>query len=243
MFTLPVCLRSPTNPGWPPSDTDVCQYFQSLSRLNDCSITSLVDIVCFIAGAHKTMNNWLLALKQEQGSPDASLLLSRWHQIMESSEQSKTRVQFFKEVVAESKQVSLSPLAMIFWLETLIVLQLKAQIPQNTLKSGSFHPQNSPKRDLTTNAVPEGHDPTIMARTLYNAVAQNETKTLMTTLSSLVPPQKLCVMYFDEAHELGLCFWTLLRLLHNQAASRGMWYVFMGTKSSLSYYAPRPADR
>ena len=53
----------------------------------------------------------------------------------------------------------------------------------------------------------------------------------------------LCVTYFDEAHELELSFWVLLRLLQAQEPSTRMWYVFMGTKSSISYYAPTPENR
>jgi len=64
---------------------------------------------------------------------------------------------------------------------------------------------------------------------------------LMTFLNNLHPGQyPLCVTYFDEAHELGTRFWILLRLLNNQSVETMMWYVFMGTKSSISYFAPPP---
>ena len=46
------------------------------------------------------------------------------------------------------------------------------------------------------------------------------------------------ITYFDEAHELDNRFWILLRLLSHQSRSTRMWYVFMGTKSSISYFAP-----
>ena len=46
--------------------------------------------------------------------------------------------------------------------------------------------------------------------------------------------------YFDEAHELQILFWILLRLLSHQPLATAMWYVFMGTKSSISYFSPSP---
>ena len=50
----------------------------------------------------------------------------------------------------------------------------------------------------------------------------------------------ICVTYFDEAHELGIQFWILLHLLSHQPPATEMWYVFMGTKSSFSYFSPSP---
>jgi hypothetical protein len=48
----------------------------------------------------------------------------------------------------------------------------------------------------------------------------------------------LYMTYFDEADQLGLLFWIMLRLLSNQYESTPMWYVFMATKSSVSYFHP-----
>ena len=52
-------------------------------------------------------------------------------------------------------------------------------------------------------------------------------------------------MYFDEAQELKKGFWMILRLLCEQqrATSTKMWYIFMGTKYSVSWYAPVPGSR
>lgn len=70
------------------------------------------------------------------------------------------------------------------------------------------------------------------------------TENLMQFVSGLSPGgNPLCVTYFDEAHELGLRYWIMLRLLQVQKSSTRMWYVFMGTKSSVSYYAPAPDKR
>jgi hypothetical protein len=82
------------------------------------------------------------------------------------------------------------------------------------------------------------------AKEHYNRHAKNAAESLMKFLNGLFPGDKpLCVTYFDEAHELGDALWMLLRLLQVQEASVKMWYVFMGTKSSVSYYAPRPENR
>lgn len=55
-------------------------------------------------------------------------------------------------------------------------------------------------------------------------------------------PRPLIVTYFDEAHELGETFSVLLRLVDCHDLDLSLWYVFMGTKSDLSYYSPRPGD-
>jgi hypothetical protein len=81
------------------------------------------------------------------------------------------------------------------------------------------------------------------ARDLYNLHAQGAVKNLMDFLATLDPGKPcLAVTYFDEAPELELCFWIMLRLLSNQAISKNMWYVFMGTKSSISYFSPAPKN-
>jgi len=51
---------------------------------------------------------------------------------------------------------------------------------------------------------------------------------------------RISVMYFDKAHELGLHFWIFLYLAQHQLSLMKMWYIFMGTKLSISYYAPCP---
>ena len=63
----------------------------------------------------------------------------------------------------------------------------------------------------------------------------------MTFLSS-IKPDALCVTYFDEAHGSNLASWVLLRLLLYQDVQIRMWYIFMGTKPSLSYYTSRPSE-
>jgi hypothetical protein len=85
-------------------------------------------------------------------------------------------------------------------------------------------------------------NPTVTAERLYNDIVKKATADLMGFLDTIYT-RALSVTYFDEAHKLGLCFWVLLRLLYNQESSIRLWYVFMGTKLSLSYYAPRLSNR
>ena len=75
------------------------------------------------------------------------------------------------------------------------------------------------------------------AKRCYDAITKRSTEELMAFLST-VKGGALCVTYFDEAHELEASFWVLLRLLQNQASNIKMWYTFMGTKPSFSYYSP-----
>jgi hypothetical protein len=65
----------------------------------------------------------------------------------------------------------------------------------------------------------------------------------MIFLSSLQPSDDVvAVTYFDEAYNLDVLHWILMRLVHCQPQSARMWYVFMGTKSRVSYYAPSPVN-
>jgi hypothetical protein len=78
----------------------------------------------------------------------------------------------------------------------------------------------------------------------YYQCAREAVEDLQEFLASLdnqeQPP--LLVTYFDEAHELQNRFWILLRLLSHQPKTVTMWYVFLGTKSSVSYFTPAVAD-
>jgi hypothetical protein len=67
--------------------------------------------------------------------------------------------------------------------------------------------------------------------------ARGAVEALMSFLTSL-RAGSICVTYFDEAHELGIRFWILLRLLSHQDPTMAMWYIFMGTKSNISYFSP-----
>jgi hypothetical protein len=79
----------------------------------------------------------------------------------------------------------------------------------------------------------------------YVDITSPATRKLMAFISGLFPKNEktLCVTYFDEAHELRRRLWVMLRLLQHQLLDVGMWYVFMGTKSSISYDAPALKDR
>jgi hypothetical protein len=76
----------------------------------------------------------------------------------------------------------------------------------------------------------------------YNAHAKKPAEDLVKFVLALDPEKPLVVMYFDEAHELRSSFWTLLRLLTNQDECTSMWYIFLGTKSSISFFNPAPPD-
>ncbi len=79
------------------------------------------------------------------------------------------------------------------------------------------------------------------AQKAYESITKKATKDLMTFLST-IEPEARCVTYFDEAHALDKALWVLLRLVQYQTPWIKMWYIFMGTKSSVSYYAPNASD-
>lgn len=89
---------------------------------------------------------------------------------------------------------------------------------------------------------PNRYDIETESKLLYEG-AQVAVDALMAFLANLFPGQQpLCVTYFDEAHELEMRFWILLRVLSHQHLKTMMWYVFMGTKLSISYFAPTPGN-
>jgi hypothetical protein len=90
-----------------------------------------------------------------------------------------------------------------------------------------------------SNIVKEDPINTFAADT-YKTIIRDATEDLLKFLSS-IESNPLCAMYFDEALELGDNYWVLLRLVHNQDSQKRMWYIFMGTKSQISYYAPTPS--
>lgn len=102
----------------------------------------------------------------------------------------------------------------------------------------------SPKRGADGKPEDQNYSSVATAKIYRGYHAEKATVDLMSFVKNLFPRgNPLCVTYFDEAHELGLSFWILLRLLQAQEPSTRMWYVFMGTKSSISYYAPTPENR
>ena len=93
-------------------------------------------------------------------------------------------------------------------------------------------------KDPTRNSDP-AHNIVTNSRPIYRKEAEGATQDLMAFLNGLnVDTPSICVTYFDEFHDLGILFQILLRQISNQALEIGMWYVFMGTKSNISYYSP-----
>ncbi len=95
---------------------------------------------------------------------------------------------------------------------------------------------NSPIRGADHKA-PSGFDAIDMAEHFYKQHAEEAARKLTEFLSTVLPEKKISIMYFDEAQELRSQFWIFLRLVQLQKAETKMWYAFMGTKSSISYFA------
>jgi len=102
------------------------------------------------------------------------------------------------------------------------------------MKIGPRSPGASPKRSKDDFDI-------VRESEVFYERAQKAVECLQAFLASLYSQQPLCVTYFDEAHELQIRFWILLRLLSHQPKTVKMWYVFLGTKSSISYYTPATA--
>ncbi|KAF8347980.1 hypothetical protein F5887DRAFT_673723 [Amanita rubescens] len=198
IFTLPICLRKSTDPGYPPGDKPVVDFFSALPKDNDPSGTAHIAIASFLAAAHQMMLETLQeAHNQGLNGPQ---LLQYWHELMEPTGVRDRREAFFTKVVEQAAS-------------------LRGE-------DGEVPPEVS-----TFN----------QSRKYYGIAARGATKELMEFLSRILPAKRISVTYFDEAHELGphLCQ-IFLRLLQHQPLSIKMWYTLIGTKSSISYYAPPP---
>jgi hypothetical protein len=90
---------------------------------------------------------------------------------------------------------------------------------------------------MADNSVSPHYNMEAKARKIYNRRANESTDNLVKFVQKHLPATVL-VTYFDEADELQSLFWVLLRLLSNQPERTAMWYVFMATKSSVSYFNP-----
>jgi hypothetical protein len=80
------------------------------------------------------------------------------------------------------------------------------------------------------------------SKTFYDQAGQ-AVDNLMDFLDTIyLDQQRLCVTYIDEAQELEERIWIMMRLISHQKPKLRMWYVFMGTKSSISYFNPSPKN-
>ena len=105
IFTLPICLRNPRDPGYPLSDDAVFYYFKGLPGDNDLSVTAHVGIACFLGALHETTLGSLERIRTENRC-DGPKLRSIWHGLMENDIQKGYRPKFFESVIQRAKQVS-----------------------------------------------------------------------------------------------------------------------------------------
>jgi hypothetical protein len=106
IFTLPICIRTPSDPGYPPSDVAVYHYFQRLPQDNDLSMSTTWAIACFVAAAHQVMLGSLQEIQKREGS-DGQKVLAAWHNHMEHDDHRSFRRDFFESVLKRATEVDL----------------------------------------------------------------------------------------------------------------------------------------
>jgi hypothetical protein len=102
---LPICLRNPNDPGYPPSDEAVTRYFQALPKNNDLAIKAHAAIACFLGALHETMHASLVRI-HTQNSCNGRDLRKAWHKHMETNRRDPFRQEFFADVVEKAEQES-----------------------------------------------------------------------------------------------------------------------------------------
>lgn len=100
----------------------------------------------------------------------------------------------------------------------------------------------SSRRNKNFGVEPENIDIEDFARKCYTEHAADAITDLVSFVTGLTPEKPLFVLYIDEARELKVSLWILLRLLGYQEKLTSMWIVLMDTKSSLSYFHPPPQN-
>ena len=228
VFTLPICLRRPDDPGYPSGDVAVHEYFSGLTQDNDISYTTHSAIACFLGALHATMLTRLQEMHND--GHDGRALLEWWHRVMQDEGERVYRKEFFTTVVSEAKSVSCH-----FYVLTEFIT-----LDQRQAKSSTHGTSPRRKGDGTDPGDVKIED---IAKGFYDNHAEVDTSDLLEFITKLgcdIP--KLCVTYFDEADRLDSLMWILLRLISFQSASTAMWYIFMATKSKVSYFHPLVKD-
>jgi len=100
----------------------------------------------------------------------------------------------------------------------------------------------SPRRNKNFGVEPENFNIEEFAQKCYTENAAEAVTDLVSFVTSLTPQKPLFVLYIDEARELKVSLWILLRLLGYQDRLTSMWTVLMDTKSSISYFHSPPQN-
>ncbi|KAF8329745.1 uncharacterized protein EI90DRAFT_2923766, partial [Cantharellus anzutake] len=223
IFTLPICLRNPRDEGYPLSDEPAFEYFRSFRHFehfnhwcddNYLCINTLSGIACFLAAAYEMMLSALKEIQEEVGH-DAKKILGNWHQKMEKSRSRNYRDKFFSAVAERGKEVKISVLVLSGSTDEWLSYKDRSVDPKNAMVLG---------------------DITKVIQVHYENHMKKALEALMVFIATLT--SDICVIYFDEAHELQSAFRIMLRLLNVQEISLKMWYVFMGTESPMLFFAP-----
>ena len=112
VFTLPICVRSPEDLGYPRSDIEVYEYFRRWTDKDQLSLTAHAAVACFLGACQTTMLKWLKGW-QAQGS-DRQEQFEKWYAAMETKGGWNERAKFFSQVVQLANSVSCYYFASVF---------------------------------------------------------------------------------------------------------------------------------
>jgi hypothetical protein len=177
-----------------------------------------------------TMQKWLSAAQNDRTAEE---VLIYWHNLMEGSVRTE-RERFFREVVNLADAVSHRRLQ--------FTLKLKTRQKLPPLMIEEEKQVSSPFRRTDLEPSKPEFDIHKYSDTFYHHYAKTATERLAAFTSKMTPRLPIVVTYFDEAHVLDESLWSMLRLLSKQAVKTSMWYAFLDTKSTISYFNPAPAN-
>lgn len=100
----------------------------------------------------------------------------------------------------------------------------------------------SPRRNKNYGVEPENFDIDAFAKKCYDEHAADAITDLAALVTCFTPEKPLFVFYIDEARELKVSLWILLRLLSYQDKLTRMWTVLMDTKASVGFFHPPPQN-
>lgn len=100
----------------------------------------------------------------------------------------------------------------------------------------------SPRHNKNFGVEPQDFNIESFAQKCHAEHAADAISDLVSFVTGLTPQKPLFVLYIDEARELKVSSWILLRLLGYQDRHTSMWAVLMDTKSSVSFFHPPPQN-
>ncbi|KIL61974.1 hypothetical protein M378DRAFT_166310 [Amanita muscaria Koide BX008] len=215
LFTLPFCAREEGAIGWPPADNNIRDYLMR-SPDSQFSMETHIIFIAFLAAIFAEMEDVLKSF----GTQDIDTLRQKWHTYMEpalGSSTIPTRDRFYANVLKRTKDY-------------------KFEIGSQNSKLPQLLPYSEDEEDANLRRM--------FFAQLADHVNRLSLEFLRTKVIALltVIPNKVLLVYIDEAQTFCERYWAFQRVLWTLKEHGMLWFSFMGTNPALSELVPAAAD-